>query len=81
MFPGFPGIAESIYGWSIAESKPMIDFLFNQSLDHSAIYRHRWLPGDMVFWANRSVMHLAAGCPADQRRRLYRTTIEGDTPT
>jgi taurine dioxygenase len=34
----------------------------------------------MVFWDNRSVMHLAAGCPPDQRRRLNRTTIEGDTP-
>jgi len=25
-------------------------------------------------------MHLAAGCPDDQRRKLYRTTIEGDAP-
>jgi taurine dioxygenase len=34
----------------------------------------------MVFWNNRSLMHLAAGCPQHQRRKLYRTTIEGDTP-
>jgi taurine dioxygenase len=26
------------------------------------------------------VMHLATGCPDDQRRKLYRTTIEGDVP-
>ena len=32
--------------------------------------------GDTLF-AN---MHLAAGCPEDQRRKLYRTTIEGDVP-
>ena len=37
-------------------------------------------PRDMVFWDNRSLMHLAAGCPEDQRRKLYRTTIEGDRP-
>jgi taurine dioxygenase len=35
-------------------------------------------PHDLVFWDNRSLMHLAAGCPPDQRRKLYRTTIEGD---
>jgi taurine dioxygenase len=34
----------------------------------------------MVFWDNRSLMHLAAGCPDDQGRKLYRTTIEGDVP-
>jgi taurine dioxygenase len=44
------------------------------------IYRHQWQPHDMVFWDNRSLMHLAAGCPDDQRRKLYRTTIEGDVP-
>jgi taurine dioxygenase len=33
----------------------------------------------MVFWDNRSLMHLAAGCP-DHMRRLNRTTVEGDAP-
>jgi ABC-type nitrate/sulfonate/bicarbonate transport system substrate-binding protein len=31
-----------------------------------------------VFWDNRSLIHLAAGCPAHLRRKLYRTTIQGD---
>jgi taurine dioxygenase len=34
----------------------------------------------MVFWDNRSVTHLAAGTPDHLRRKLYRTTIEGDLP-
>ena len=34
----------------------------------------------MVFWDNRSVMHLAAGTPDHLRRRLNRTTVEGDLP-
>jgi taurine dioxygenase len=33
-----------------------------------------------VFWDNRSVVHLAAGTPDHLRRKLYRTTIEGDRP-
>jgi taurine dioxygenase len=33
-----------------------------------------------VFWDNRSVLHLASGTPEHLRRKLYRTTVEGDTP-
>ncbi|HEP8628808.1 TPA: TauD/TfdA family dioxygenase, partial [Pseudomonas aeruginosa] len=35
---------------------------------------------DLVFWDNRSLIHLAGGCPAHLRRKLYRTTIQGDAP-
>ena len=62
------------------ESRELLAELFAHSTKPEFVYRHRWQPGDMVFWDNRSVMHLAAGCPADQRRRLNRTTVEGDTP-
>ena len=44
------------------------------------VYRHQWQPHDLVFWDNRSVTHLAAGTPDELRRKLYRTTIEGDLP-
>jgi taurine dioxygenase len=44
------------------------------------VHRHRWQPHDMVFWDNRSVLHLATGCPDPMRRRLNRTTVEGDAP-
>ena len=44
------------------------------------IYRHQWQPHDMVFWDNRSLIHLATGCPAHLRRKLFRTTIQGDAP-
>ena len=62
------------------ESRALLDELFDLSTRSEHVYRHRWQPHDMVFWDNRSVMHLAAGCPDDQRRKLYRTTIEGDVP-
>ena len=62
------------------ESEALLQALFAHSTQERFIYRHHWLPGDIVFWDNRSVLHLAAGCPEDQRRRLYRTTIEGDVP-
>jgi taurine dioxygenase len=62
------------------ESREVLDQLFAHSVRPEHIYRHRWQPHDMVFWDNRSLMHLAAGCPEHQRRKMYRTTIEGDEP-
>jgi|SRR5450830_127456 len=69
-----------IVGLPEDESAALLAELFAHSVRPEHIYRHRWQPHDMVFWDNRSLMHLAAGCPADQRRKLYRTTIEGDVP-
>lgn len=69
-----------IVGLPEDESHELLNRLFAHSVKPDHIYRHRWQPHDLVFWDNRSVMHLAAGCPDDQRRKLYRTTIEGDAP-
>lgn len=63
-----------------SESRDLLSQIFAHSVRPEHLYRHRWEQGDMVFWDNRSVMHLATGCPDDQRRRLHRTTIEGDAP-
>jgi len=62
------------------ESRALLAELFDHSTRPGLQYRHPWQPHDMVFWDNRSVTHLAAGCPPELRRRLHRTTIEGDKP-
>lgn len=62
------------------ESRELLDQLYAHSVHPKHLYRHQWQPHDMVFWDNRSLMHLAGGTPDDQRRKLYRTTIEGDVP-
>ena len=69
-----------IVGLPDDESRELLDQLFEHSARPEHVYRHRWQPHDMVFWDNRSVIHLAAGCPDHLRRRLNRTTIEGDVP-
>jgi taurine dioxygenase len=63
-----------------AESRELLEELFERSVTPDLVYRHQWRDGDMVFWDNRSVQHLAAGCPDHLRRRLHRTTIEGGVP-
>jgi len=69
-----------IVGLPDDESRDLLAQLFAHSVLPEHLYRHRWQAHDMVFWDNRSVMHLAAGCPAHLRRRLNRTTVEGDVP-
>jgi taurine dioxygenase len=69
-----------IVGMPDDEGRDLLAQLFAHSVRPEHIYRHHWQPCDMVFWDNRSLMHLATGCPGTQRRRLNRTTIEGDVP-
>ncbi|MET0288775.1 MAG: TauD/TfdA family dioxygenase [Pseudoxanthomonas sp.] len=69
-----------IVGLPRDESDALLAELFALSTLPGLVYRHRWQSHDMVFWDNRSVMHLAAGTPDTERRKLYRTTIEGDVP-
>jgi taurine dioxygenase len=69
-----------ILGMDAARSRDLLDALFAHSTQSAFIYRHQWQRHDMVFWDNRSLLHLAAGCPPEQRRKLYRTTIAGDVP-
>ncbi|WP_144114115.1 TauD/TfdA dioxygenase family protein [Paraburkholderia sp. BCC1886] len=69
-----------IIGLPEDESQSLLDELFAHSVRPEHLYRHRWAEHDMVFWDNRSLMHLAAGTPDHLRRKLYRTTIEGDVP-
>ncbi|MEM5438675.1 TauD/TfdA family dioxygenase [Paraburkholderia diazotrophica] len=69
-----------IVGLPEDESRALLDALFAHSVRAGHLYQHRWQAHDLVFWDNRSLMHLAAGTPDHLRRKLYRTTIEGDAP-
>ncbi|WP_448252297.1 TauD/TfdA dioxygenase family protein [Ottowia oryzae] len=69
-----------ILGLAESDSRLLLQELFAASTQPRLQYRHRWQAHDLVFWDNRSVVHLAAGTPEHLRRKLYRTTIEGDRP-
>jgi taurine dioxygenase len=64
-----------------AESRALLTELFAHQTEARFQYRHVWKTGDLVFWDNRSVIHLATGVPEGARRTLYRTTIRGPRPT
>ncbi|MFM9426614.1 taurine dioxygenase [Variovorax sp. GrIS 2.14] len=69
-----------IVGLPQDESDALLGELFAHSVKSEFVYRHAWKPHDLVFWDNRSLMHLAAGTADNIRRKLYRTTVIGDTP-
>lgn len=69
-----------IVGLPDDESRVLLDELFARSVQPEFQLRHEWQAHDIVFWDNRSVVHLAAGTPDHLRRKLYRTTIEGTVP-
>ena len=74
------GFTTRIEGLPDDESLQILDELFAHSIKPEHIYRHQWHEHDLVFWDNRSLIHLAGGTPTHLRRKLYRTTIEGDKP-
>ena len=69
-------------GWTIAESAPLLRYLFDHSVQPAFTYRHQWKPGDLVFWDNRCTMHCAPvdyditalDAPANSRL-MFRTTL------
>ncbi|OYT81593.1 MAG: taurine dioxygenase [Pseudomonas sp. PGPPP4] len=74
------GFTTHIVGLPEDESRELLAELYAHSVKPEHLYRHQWQPHDLVFWDNRSLLHLAAGCPNHLRRKLYRTTIQGDAP-
>ena len=46
-----------------ADEAQLLAELYAHSVRPAHIYRHRWQAHDLVFWDNRSLIHLAGGCP------------------
>ena len=49
----------SISGFDPTRSRELIGQLFAHSTQADNVYRHTWLPGDVVMWDNGCVMHRA----------------------
>jgi len=78
---------ERFTGMTDEESRPLLQYLFQHLSQPAFTYRHRWEPGDALFWDNRSTQHFA---PKDydvtsmdapeNRRHMWRTTLLGGVP-
>jgi taurine dioxygenase len=65
-------------GMTVEESRPILRYLFEHSVQPEFTYRHRWTVGDIVMWDNRCTMHLAlADFDPSMPRHMFRTTLQG----
>ncbi len=74
-----PGFTEGIDGWTVEESKPLLDFLYSHIGQPQFTYRHRWRSDDVAFWDNRATWHCALDDCFGHSRILHRITIEGES--
>ena len=72
------GRMEGVEGLPRDAGFALIDELYAHATQPRFEYRHRWRPGDLVIWDNRSVMHQAnADFDPAEYRFLYRIMLQG----
>jgi taurine dioxygenase len=59
------------------ESDELLNALFDHAERPEFVYEHVWRVGDLLLWDNRCSSHARTDFPADQRRLMLRTTVNG----
>ena len=62
-------------GLDTEESDALLMELYVHQSQPQFVYSHRWQPGMLVMWDNRSLLHAATGGYDGYDRLLHRTTI------
>ncbi len=73
-----PGFTRRFDGWTEAESKPLLDFLYAHATRPEFTCRFSWKVGSVAVWDNRATWHFAMNDYAGQRRLMHRITLEGE---
>ena len=66
-----------IDGWTEAESKALLDYLYTHAIQPEYTCRVRYRPGTIVIWDNRATWHKAINDYHGHRRYMHRITVEG----
>jgi alpha-ketoglutarate-dependent taurine dioxygenase len=67
-------------GMTEAESKPLLQFLFEHQVRPEFTCRFRWAVGSLAMWDNRCAMHNPINDYHGYTRRMHRITLAGDVP-
>jgi taurine dioxygenase len=75
-----PVYSEWFEGMTEAESRPLLQYLFDHATRPEFTCRLHWTPGTLAIWDNRCLLHLAINDYDGSRRLLHRTTVTGEGP-
>jgi taurine dioxygenase len=67
-------------GFHAHEQRPLLDFLYAHATQDAFTIRWKWRAGDLAFWDNRCLQHMALADFTGHRRSLTRTTVAGEAP-
>lgn len=70
--------ADHVVGLAEDESRALLDRLVEWVTQPRFVLRHQWRKGDLVLWDNTGLLHRALPYEPTSRRRLHRTTLEGE---
>ena len=72
-----PGHTIRIEGWSVPESRAVLDFLHAHVAESDFQSTLQWAPGSVAIWDNRQTWHLADNDYQGERRLMHRITLAG----
>jgi taurine dioxygenase len=75
-----PTYSERFDGWSVADSAPLLQYLFTHCTRDAFTCRFRWTANTLAIWDNRCTQHNALNDYDGHRREMHRTTVAGTTP-
>ena len=75
-----PQYTVGLDGFAPHEAQPILDLCFRHAVRPEFTCRWRWSVGDVAFWDNRVVQHMAMADYGGHRRAMHRTTVAGDRP-
>ncbi len=64
-------------GWSVEESQPLLQYLYEVGRREEFQCRIQWKPGSVAIWDNRSTWHLAMNDYHGYKRVMHRITMSG----
>jgi taurine dioxygenase len=64
-------------GWTVEESRPLLDYLYQHAVRPENVCRFRWREGSIAFWDNRSTWHYALNDYHGSLRLMHRIAVKG----
>ena len=73
-----PEFTTHIDGWTVEESKALLNYLYKHGANPHFTCRLSWREGTLAMWDNRATWHCALNDYHGQRRLMHRITVEGE---